>query len=60
MKQALIHLDQNEISEAFEIALKYYDRAYAHLLSKREKEEIQAIDGSQKEYAEIAQELRRL
>ena len=60
VKQALIHLDQNEISEAFRIALKYYDRAYAHLLSKREKEEIQAIDGSQKEYAEIAQELRRL
>ena len=57
VKQALIHLDQHEISEAFAIALKYYDRAYAHLLSKREKAEIQSVDGSQKEYTEIAVEL---
>ena len=60
VKQALIHLDQHEISEAFAIALKYYDRAYAHLLSKREKAEIQAVDGSQKEYPEIAVELNRM
>jgi tRNA 2-selenouridine synthase len=60
VKEALNHLDQNEISEAFEIALKYYDRAYAHLLSKRKKAEIKDVDGNQKEYSEIADELNRL
>jgi tRNA 2-selenouridine synthase len=60
VKQALIHLDQHEISEAFEIALKYYDRAYAHLLSQREKAEIKTLDASQKKYSEIADELNAL
>ncbi len=60
VKQALIHLDQHEISEAFEIALKYYDRAYAHLLSQREKAEVKTLDASQKKYSEIADELNAL
>jgi hypothetical protein len=60
VKQALIHLDNHEIHAAFEIALGYYDRAYAHLLSKRNHENIQSIDCSAMNITDIAQKLCKL
>ncbi len=60
VKQALIHLDNHEIHAAFEIALGYYDRAYAYLLSKRNHEQIQSIDCSAIDYSSIAMKLKEM
>ena len=60
VKQALLHLDNHEINAAFEIALGYYDRAYAYLLSKRNFENIHSIDCSNIDYASIAEKLRKI
>jgi tRNA 2-selenouridine synthase len=60
VKQALIHLDKHEIHAAFEIALGYYDRAYAYLLSKRNHENIQTIDCAAMSFPAIAEKLSKL
>jgi len=60
VKQALLHLDNHDINAAFEIALGYYDRAYAYLLSKRNFENIHSIDCSGMDYIAIAKKLREI
>ena len=60
VKQALLHLDNHDINAAFEIALGYYDRAYAYLLSKRNSENIHSIDCGDMDYAAIAEKLRKI
>lgn len=60
VKQALIHLDNHEIHAAFEIALGYYDRAYAYLLSKRNHENIQSINCGAMSFQDIAEKLCKL
>lgn len=60
VKKAIEYLDLNDLRSAFDIALRYYDKAYDFQLSKIDQSTMQIIEGKGKSLDEISETLSRL
>lgn len=60
VKKALELLDENDYRSAFEIALKYYDKAYDFQLGSIEQERIQFVDAKGLDLTEIVERIKEI
>lgn len=56
-KQAIEAINNNDLKTACEISLSYYDKAYEHGITQREKQSVKKISFDKMDFKEIAEKL---